>query len=59
MFSHLAFWTPARLQVLTELHLDGLHFCGAGLEGVLVPLLTLQSFVECALLFTDLEKEGV
>lgn len=44
--------------MLTEFHLDSLHFCGDGLEGVLVLLLAFQSFVECALLFTDLKKKG-
>lgn len=59
MFSHLAFWTPAVLQALTEFHLDGLHLRGDGLEGVLVLLLTLQSFIESTLLFTDLEKNRI
>lgn len=56
MFSHLALRAPAGLQTLTEFHLDGLHLCGDGLEGVLVLLLTFQGLVETALLFTDLEK---
>lgn len=59
MFSHLAFWTPAVLQALAEFHLDGLHLRGDGLEGVLVLLLTLQSFIESTLLFTDLEKNRI
>lgn len=57
MLSHLALWTPARLQILTEFQLDGLHLRGDGLEGILVPLLALQSFVECALLLADLEQK--
>lgn len=57
MLSHLALWTPARLQVLAELQLNGLHFCGVGLQGVLVLLLSLQSFIQGALLFTDLKKK--
>lgn len=59
MLRHLALWTPAVLQTLTEFHLDGLHFCGDGLEGVLVLLLPFQSFIESALLFTDLKKKRI
>lgn len=57
MLSHLAFWTPARLEALAQLHLHGLHFGGDGLESVLIPLLAFQSFVERPLLFTDLNKK--
>lgn len=57
MLSHLALWTPARLQILTEFQLDGLHLRGDGLQGVLVPLLAFQSLIERALLFTDLKQK--
>ena len=57
MFGHLALGTPALLQTLTEFHLDGLHFRGDGLEGVLVFLLAFQGFIECALLLADLKKK--
>lgn len=57
MFGHLAFRTPAGLEALTKLHLNGLHFCRDGLERVLVPLLAFQSLIQRALLFTDLNKK--
>lgn len=57
MFSHLAFWTPAGLWALTEFQLNGLHLRRDGLEGVLVLLLAFQSFIECALLLTDLHQK--
>lgn len=58
MLSHLAFWTPARLEALAQLHLHGLHLGRDGLEGVLVLLLAFQSFVESPLFFTDLKEKG-
>lgn len=57
MLSHLAFWTPAGLEALTQLHLHGLHFGRDGLERVLVLLLAFQSFIESPLFLTDLNKK--
>lgn len=45
------------LETLAEFHLDGFHFRGDGLQGVLVLLLALQRFIERALLFADLKQK--
>lgn len=52
--SHLALGTLVRLQALTERTLNRLHFSGNGLEGLLIMLLPLQSFIQTLLLLTDL-----
>lgn len=54
MCSHLALWTLARLQALVERRLDRFHFSGNGLEGLLIMLLPLQSFIQALLLLADL-----
>lgn len=54
MCSHLALWSLAGLQALVERRLDRFHFSRNGLEGLLVMLLTLQSFVQALLLLADL-----
>lgn len=58
MCSHLALGGLAGLQALVERRFDGLHLGGDGLEGLLVVLLSLQSFVQTLLLFTDLFEDG-
>lgn len=58
MCSHLALGGLAGLQALVERRLYGLHLGGDGLKGLLVVLLSLQSFVQTLLLFTDLVKDG-
>lgn len=57
MLCHLAFWTPAGLEALTQLDLHGLHFGRDGLERVLVLLLAFQSFVESPLFLADLNEK--
>lgn len=58
--SHLALWALVRLQALIECSLNGLHFSGNGLEGLLIMLLPLQSFIQTLLLLADLclERRG-
>lgn len=58
--SHLALWALVRLQALIERSLNGLHFSGNGLEGLLIMLLPLQSFIQTLLLLADLclERRG-
>lgn len=58
MCSHLTLRGLAGLQALVERRLDGLHLGGDGLKGLLVVLLSLQSFVQTLLLFTDLDEDG-
>lgn len=57
MRSHLALGGLAGLQALVERPLDGLHLGGDGLEGLLVMLLSLQSFVQTLLLLADLHED--
>lgn len=51
---HLALRGLFRLQALTESSFDGLHLGGNGLEGFLIVLLPLQSFVQTLLLLAYL-----
>lgn len=45
MCSHLALWTLVWLKALVECSFNGLHFSRNGLEGLLIMLLSLQSFI--------------
>lgn len=58
MCSHLALWTLVRLKAFIERSLDGLHFSRNGLEGFLIMLLPLQSFIKTFLFLADLCEEG-
>lgn len=55
--SHMALRAFVRLQTLIESSLDGFHFGGNGLEGFLIMLLPLQSFIQTLLLLADLSLE--
>lgn len=57
MCSHLALWTLVWLKALVECSFNGLHFSRNGLEGLLIMLLSLQSFIQTFLFLADLRWE--
>lgn len=57
MCSHLTLRRLVWLQALIESPFDGLHLSGNRLEGLLIVLLSFQSFIQTLLLLADLWKE--
>lgn len=54
MQDYLSAWAQVMQRWLIQADLNGLHLQGNGLQRALVSLLSLQSFIKCLLLFTDL-----